>query len=417
MTEPLKKPPRKDPRKRTVHPTPPPASRSRKALGFTVAAAEGRFALQQCTNCDAICHPPREACPKCLSIDLEWRDMPDGGVLIAETLIRTSTNIYFRERMPWRAGTVKLDAGISVIAHIHGDVMSGARVRMIARTDKSGKGVMMALPDRETENMDDDRQLRELTCTPKHRRILITDGRSATGLALAKALSEAGAAIVFAGMAESWRPWPESNDLQGVANVEIMPLDLTDTISVDELAGEIGGKVDILVNNAEHVRPGGVLDRGDVVTAREEMEINYLGPLRLMQAFGPAMKSRGADGVNGACAWVQVSSVYALSNRPAFGCTSASQAAALSLGQSLRGEMAGSGVKVVNVFAGPLEEDWRQPLPPPKVTPGVLARDVVRGLQQGLEEIVVGDIAKDFMRRYREDPRVLEREPMQVEGM
>lgn len=417
MTEALKRPPRKDPQKRTVSPTLPPASRSRKALGFLVAAAEGRFVLQQCGDCGAVTHPPREACPKCLSLNLNWRDMPEGGQLIAETTIRTSTNTYFRERTPWRTGTVQLDAGVTVVAHIHGDVAPGARVRMIARTDKSGKGVMMALPEKETENMADDRQLRELTCDPKHRRVLITDGRSATGLALAKALSGAGASTVFAGIAEDWRPWRGRDALSAVDNVEIMVLDLTDTVSVNELAGEIGGKVDILINNAEHVRPGGAMDRGDIVTARDEMEVNYFGPMRLMQAFGPAMRSRGADGVNSATAWVQVSSIYALSNWPQFGSTSASQAAALSLGQCLRGEMAGSGVKLVNVFTGPLEEDWRQPLPPPKVTPDVLARDIVSGLQQGLEEIVVGDVARDFMRRYREDPRVLERELTQIEGM
>ncbi len=417
MTEPLDRPRRKDPQKRTVSPTLPPASRSRKALGFLVGAAEGRFVLQRCEDCGAVCHPPREACPKCLSPDLNWRDMPEGGELIAETTIRTSTNTYFRERMPWRTGTVRLDAGVTVLAHVHGDVAPQARVRMIARTDKSGKGVLMALPEKETENMADDRQLRELTCDPKHRRVLITDGRSATGLALAKALSQAGAAIVFAGIAEDWRPWRGQQSLSEIANVETMALDLTDTDSVRELAGEIGGKVDILINNAEYVRPGGAMTRSDIVTAREEMETNYFGPLRLMQAFGPAMRSRGADGVNSACAWVQISSVYALCNWPEFGSTSASQAAAVSLGQCLRGEMAGSGVKVVNVFTGPLEEDWRQPLPPPKVTAEALAKDVVSGLRQGLEEVVVGDVAKDFMRRFREDPRVLERELTQVEGI
>ncbi len=417
MTEALKKPPRKNPQKRSVSPTLPPASRSRKAFGFLVAAAEGRFVLQQCEACNTVCHPPREACPKCLSMALEWRDMPEGGRLIAETTIRTSTNIYFRERTPWRTGSVELDAGVTVIAHIHGDVSAGGRVRMIARTDKSGKGVMMALPEQETENMADDRQLRELTSDPKHRRVLITDCRTPAGQALARAMCEAGAAIVFAGIAEDWRPCPGADELAATARVEIMPLDLSDTISVNELAGEIGGKVDILINNAEYVRPGGALDRSGIVTARDEMETNYFGPLRLMQAFCPAMRSRGADGVNSASAWVQVSSVYALCNWPAFGCTSASQAAAISLGQSLRGEMAGSGVKIVNAFTGPLEEDWRQPLPPPKVTPAALARNIVSGLQQGLEEIIIGDVAKDFMRRYRDDPRVLERELSQIEGI
>lgn len=416
MTDPIQRPPRKDPQKRTVLPTLPPTSRSRKALGFTVAAAEGRFVLQSCGDCGAVTYPPREACPKCLSMDLTWKDMPEGGRLIAETTIQTSTNVYFRERTPWRAGTVELDAGITVLAHIHGDVPEGGRVRMIARTDKSGQGVLMALPEQETANMADDKQLRELTCDPKHRRVLITDGRTPLGQAMARAVSAAGASLVFVGIAETWRPYGGAEELVAIPNVEIMPLDVTDTISVKELASEIGGKVDILINTAEHVRAGGAMDRDGIVTARDEMEVNYFGPLRLIQAFGPGMRFRGADGVNSACAWVNLLSVYALSNWPAYGSTSASQAAAYSLSQCLRGEFRGSGVKVLNALFGPLEEDWRQHLPPPKVTPERLAKAVVGALQQGLEDIAVGDVAEDFMLRWKEDPRVLERELTQPEG-
>ena len=260
MSTPLQKPAKKNPQVRARMPTLPPAFRSRKALGFSVAAAEGRFCLQQCDDCNTIAYPPREACPHCLSMNIVWKDMPTGGKVIAETTIRTSTNTYFRERMPWRTGTIMLDAGIVVLAHIHGDVANSqtgeARVKMIARTDKSGKGVMMALPEDEVENMVDDRQFRELTCNPKHRRVLITDGRAEVGLALAQAMARAEAAIIFVGVAEQWRGSSIHKSLMEVPNVEIMPLDITDTNSVQECAGEIGGKVDILINNAEHMRSG-----------------------------------------------------------------------------------------------------------------------------------------------------------------
>jgi short-subunit dehydrogenase len=127
------------------------------------------------------------------------------------------------------------------------------------------------------------------------------------------------------------------------------------------------------------------------------------------------MKARGADGDNSACAWVNLLSVYALSNWSIYGTTSASQAAALSLSQSLRGDFAGSGVKVINVLFGPLEESWRQPLPPPKVTPKRLAESVVHSLQQGIENVSVGPVAEDIVRRYKEDPFVLERELTQLQ--
>ena len=415
MTEPLQRPPRKDPQKRTITPTLPPRARSRKALAFSTAAAAGRLALQACAKCECVIYPPREMCPQCWSLDLDWQDIADGGELISETTLRTSVNTYFRERMPWRIGSVRLDAGPMVIAHIHGDVGEYERVKMIARTDKSGQGVLLALPDKETANMADDKQLRELTCDPKHRRVLVTDGRSELGQCTVNALASAGAAKIFVGIAEDWRPYEGAAELVAVPGVEIMRLDVTDTISVNELASEIGGKTDILVNTAEYVRPGSAMQRDGILTARDEMETNYFGLMRLIQAFGPAMRGRGADGDSSACAWVNLLSVYALSNWQVYGTTTASHAAAYSLSQSLRGEFADSGVKVVNVLFGPLEESWRQPLPPPKVTPRRLADTVVQALQQGIENVTLGPVAEDIVRRFKDDPFVLERELLQAQ--
>ncbi|MFQ5983439.1 MAG: SDR family NAD(P)-dependent oxidoreductase [Woeseiaceae bacterium] len=378
----------------------PPHLRSRRALAFSAAAAEGRFALQACSNCNHVTYPPREVCPECWSLDLHWKDMSDGGELITETTLRTSFNDYFQERLPWRIGTVKLDVGPTVLAHVHGDVAEYGRVRMIARTDKSGQGVLMALPDKETADMADDRQLRELTCDPKSRRVLVTDGRTEPGKLMAKALLEAGASTVFVGNVEG------GDELAKVPGVEAMPLDITDTSSVSRLAGEIGEKTDILINTAEYIRPGSTLERSGMQTARDEMETNYFGLMRLIQAFGPGMRARGVDG--DACAWVNLLSVYALCNWPTYGTTSASQAAAYSLSQCLRGEFASFGVKVVNVLYGPLEESR------PQAAPQRLADAVVHALQQGIEHVSLGAVAEDVVRRFKEDPFVLERELTQV---
>ncbi|GJL93709.1 MAG: hypothetical protein DHS20C05_01140 [Hyphococcus sp.] len=193
-------------------------------------------------------------------------------------------------------------------------------------------------------------------------------------------------------------------------NTEAVSLDMADADSVRELASSIGGKIDILINTAQYVRPGSAMERRDLVTARDEMEVNYFGPLRLLQALGPAMRARGADGANSATAWVNCLSIFALANRPAFGLTSASQAAALSLSQNARAEFVGSGVKVVNVFHGPIDDEWSQPLPAPKVTPKKLTGDVMYALRKGLEDVCSGDIANDIYDRWRENPALLERE-------
>lgn len=413
MTAPLGPPEKKNPQERTRVPAVPPERRSRAALGLAAAAAEGRFMLQVCQACAAVQYPPRDACAACLSVDLAWKDVPPGGRLIAATVVRASTSTYFRDHAPWRVGTVRLDSGPSVICHLHGDCTKDERVRMSLRLDKAGHGVLFAMPAKDTSNMQDDPQLREFTCDPKFRRVLITDARSDNAVALARAFAEAGAATIFVGEAEAWRPHKQRSGLAQIAGVEIMPLDMTDTASVTELGAAIGGKVDILVNNSRFIRPGGIIGRGDVNFAREEIEVNYLGLMRLAQAFAPAMLARGADGQNSAVAWVNLLSVYAYANRPDFGAFSASNAAALSLSQCLRAELRPGGVRVVNVFSGPTEDAWHQPLPAPKIGPDVLAKSVVSALRDGLEDVFVGDVARDLIERWRAGPKVLEREMIQ----
>jgi NAD(P)-dependent dehydrogenase (short-subunit alcohol dehydrogenase family)/uncharacterized OB-fold protein len=411
MTQPISRPKRKNPVLRTRQPVLPPWPRSRVALGLTAAAAEGRFALQVCANCGAVQYPPREACHVCLSDDLPWRTQSGAGELISQTLLRHSHDIFFRERVPWRLGMVKLDAGPTVVVHLHGDVgPPPARVRVGARLDKAGMGVLVSFPDRDVPNMADDRQLREMTCDPKFRKVLITDGKTAVGQALARALIDAGADLVWVGHAEPWKKFPGLAELRQLPQVSLVKLDVTDARSVKEAAGEFGAKVDILVNNVEVHRAHGIASRHGTDVARAEMDVNYLGLLRLAQEFGPVMRARGADGQSSAVAWVNLLSIFALTNFPAHGTYSASKAAALSLAQCLRAEMRPAGLRVINVFPGPIEDEWNQLLPPPKLAPAALARAVVGALTDGVEDVYPGDVAQEWLARLRESPKVLERE-------
>jgi short-subunit dehydrogenase len=158
------------------------------------------------------------------------------------------------------------------------------------------------------------------------------------------------------------------------------------------------------------VRPGGLLDRRGTGIARDEIDQAYLGFINLAQAFGPAMRMRGADGINSSAAWVNILSVYALANWPAFGAYSASQAACLSLSHCLRAELRPGGVKVMNLFTGPVDTEWFQTVPPPKVAPRAVAQAIVSGLRGGLEEIYVGDVAEEIRQRLAANPKALERE-------
>lgn len=412
MTMPLMRPKRKNPVKRTRQMNVPPWARGRVAMGLTAAAAQGRFELQVCQDCGTVQYPPREACGHCVSPRLQWRAQSGQGQLLALTTLHHSNDLFFRERLPWRLGLVHLDAGPTVVAHLHGDVTAApARVTVGARLDRAGRAVLIAFPPEETPNMADDPMLREMTCDPRLRKVLVTDGMTAVGQATVRALVKAGADIVWVGHAEPWKRHGSGlDDITALPQVTLVPLDLSNERSVIELAGEIGGKVDIVINNAEVHRSFGIGARRGTDVARAEMEINYFGALRLAQAFGPALKGRSADGTLSACAWVNLLSIYALANFPPHGTFSASKAAAHSLAQCLRAEMRPAGIRVVNLFPGPIDDEWNQNLPPPKLTPDALANAIVKALRDGVEDVYPGDVAQEWLERWRDDPRVLERE-------
>jgi NAD(P)-dependent dehydrogenase (short-subunit alcohol dehydrogenase family) len=140
------------------------------------------------------------------------------------------------------------------------------------------------------------------------------------------------------------------------------------------------------------------------------MDINYFGLLRLAQEFGPALQGRAADGATHATAWVNLLSIYALANFPPHGTFSASKAAAHSLAQCQRAELRASGIRVINVFPGPIDDEWNQNMPPPKLSPEALASSVVKALRDGVEDVYPGEVAQEWLERWRDNPRVLERE-------
>jgi NAD(P)-dependent dehydrogenase (short-subunit alcohol dehydrogenase family)/uncharacterized OB-fold protein len=411
MTMPLMKPKRKNPVLRTRQMNLPPWARGRVAQGMTAAAAEGRFELQVCKDCSAVQYPPRDACHRCLSPRLAWKPQSGAGELLSTTTLHHSNDLFFRERLPWRLGLVQLDAGPSIMVHLHGEVGEApTRVHVGARLDRAGQAVLIGFPPDGSEHMADDRMLREMTSDPRFRKVLVTDGKSAVGQAVVQALVKAGAEIVWVGHAEPWKKLPGFDDISQLPQVTLVPLDLTNGKSVTELAGSIGGKVDIVINNAEVHRAFGISGRRGTDVARMEMDINYFGLLRLAQEFGPALRARSADGETHAVAWVNLLSIFALANLPSHGTFSASKAAALSLSQCLRAEMRPAGIRVVNVFPGPIDDEWNQNVPPPKVSPSALANAIVKALKDGIEDVYPGDVAQEWVERWRENPKVLERE-------
>ena len=371
----------------------PPASRSRVALGLTAAAAVGRFELQTCLSCGAVQYPPREACHRCLSVRLEWRAQSDRGTLLAQTTLFHSNEPFFQQRLPWSIGLVRLECGPSVVAHLHSRVTSaGMPVRVRLQLDRAGCAVLVAFPCEEVIDLAADRQLSQLSCDPRSRKVLVTDAASETGRALVSALCAAGATTVWAGSVG------KAQSFQNLRNVVPVSLDVTDDASVASAAAAIGSEVDILISTAER-RADPAASTSSLECARRDMEVYYLGLMRLAREFGARMRARNASGQLAAVAWVNLLSIHALASSPAHEGFAAAQAAAHSLSQSLRAQMLAAGIRVVNVFAGPMEQAG-----------DALSEEIVSVLRSGAEDVYAGDVAKHVFARWRENPKGLERE-------
>lgn len=331
----------------------PPGIRSRTALRFTAGAAAGRFELQRCARCAAVQYPPREACHRCLGTELNWTLQSGDGQLISATTLRHSHIPYFRSRLPWRVGLVGLDEGPTVLAHLHQSVHeSPCRVRVTARLDRAGQGVLVAVAPSENVAMNDDVKFREMTSDPRGSRVLVTEHGTALGQALLRELRSAGATPVLPGK-------------------ETQP-----------------GSFDIVINN-----PAG---GGPETSAKDQMDANYFGLIRLWEELGPALNA-SRPGWQGTPAWVNILALDALCNVPSQSTYSASMAAAHSFSQGMRARVRATGLRIVNVFAGPS-------------TPENLARAVVRALADGVEDVYPGEVAQEFLARWLQSPKALERE-------
>ncbi|GAB3161791.1 hypothetical protein GCM10027161_71820 [Microbispora hainanensis] len=113
-------------------------------------------------------------------------------------------------------------------------------------------------------------------------------------------------------------------------------------------------------------------------------DVNVFGPLRMARAFAPILAA------NGGGALVDMHSVLSwLAGGGAYG---ASKAAAWSLTNSLRIELARQNTQVVGVHAGFIDTDMVSAIELPKATPADVAARIVDGLESGAAEVLADDV-------------------------
>ncbi len=167
--------------------------------------------------------------------------------------------------------------------------------------------------------------------------ILVTGASSGLGLATALRLNAAGHRVY--GASRSRAP---STDTPWI----VMDVDDDESVShgVEHILAR-EGRIDVAINNAGIGYAGSVEDL-TMGEARQQLETNFFGVLRVCRAVLPAMRRRGAGLI------VNVTSIGAQIALPYQGHYTASKLALEGMSQALRMEAAGFGVRVVVVAPG-----------------------------------------------------------------
>lgn len=180
-------------------------------------------------------------------------------------------------------------------------------------------------------------------------------------------------------------------------------LDVTNQDEINKVA-EIATDTQILINNSGFSGHTGVCFNYDEVATRQEIEVNYFGPLNLIRAFLKTLiKNKNAAIVN-------VISIAGLSTYPLAATYSASKAAAHSLTQSVRAELMSHGVPVFGVYPGPIDTDMTVHVKFQKDSSENAARRIFDGIEQGLEDITTDGFSDDFVERLKVNAKAVEQE-------
>ncbi|ONK13369.1 SDR family NAD(P)-dependent oxidoreductase [Streptomyces sp. MP131-18] len=179
---------------------------------------------------------------------------------------------------------------------------------------------------------------------------VITGAGSGIGAATARRLAAAGNRVVLAARRTD-RIEALAAELRAAGHAaEARPLDVTDRAAVDAFAAGLD-RCDVLVNNAGGAFGMDSVAAGDPADWRAMYEVNVLGVLHMTQALLPALESSGAGTV------LVVSSTAALGAYEGGGGYVAAKHGAHALAETLRLEIVGRPVRVIEIAPGMVRTD------------------------------------------------------------
>jgi NAD(P)-dependent dehydrogenase (short-subunit alcohol dehydrogenase family) len=224
------------------------------------------------------------------------------------------------------------------------------------------------------------------------RAVLVTGANRGIGQALVAEALRRGAKRVYAGTRQPLAHFD--------GRVTPLTLDVTNAAHIQGAVERVES-LDILINNAGLALYDDLSDRAAI---ERHLAVNLFGTYGVTRAFLPSLTlSRGAI--------VNVLSVAAFAPVPIVPAYSISKAAAFSLSQSLRALLAGRGVSVHAVLAGPVDTDMSRGFDVPKASPESVARAIFDGVEKEEEDIFPDPMSESLAESWRSGAvKALERE-------
>ena len=223
----------------------------------------------------------------------------------------------------------------------------------------------------------------------ENRTVLITGGTSGIGLALATQLLQHGNRVIVTG-----RDQEKLDSVQrALPGLHAFKSDVSEPDAIralhDRLLEDFPA-LDTLVNNAGIMRNLNLNQDRDLTDLTREIEIDLNGPIRMVQQFLPQLKKRPEALI------INVSSGLAFIPMSISPIYSAAKAGIHAYSQSLRAQLAGTGVRVVELAPPPVEtalfrgEFAEEVRGQSAMDAGKLARHTIAKIEAGALEIRPG---------------------------
>lgn len=222
--------------------------------------------------------------------------------------------------------------------------------------------------------------------------ILITGGTSGFGFEFASRLIAFGNTVIITGR-NATKLEQARQILPGVQTIQSDVSKPEDIRSLYDQVTEQFPDLNILINNAGEMRKIILHDHCELPDITRELEINLMGPIRMMQQFLPHLRSKPNAAI------MNVTSGIALMSLPIAPIYSASKSGLRSYTQSLRVQLKHTKVKVFELVAPgsstPLNDRFRGEAGPAAsgiVTPEKIVEEGINGLKNDKYEIYPGPL-------------------------